>query len=386
MQSMMRFMGGLVARKYLYDMIKGNNRLQVKKLMLYAVPNNGSDWAKFSKLYKHEQIEQLDKSSDFIRYLNREVQHIKLEDKIDVRYVVGKYDEVVDESSAEGYWGNDNVKSLPNGHVDIVKPKDKNDLSFLVLKSFLTTENSLTEHNIENVEVKKTPFIQEVTEALNFNHLAVCYSQEHIAIAQEKEILEAKLKESFNTFYRVDVPSFENNEAKYFQGLATSSGLKYTIKSANDWKSMMKTILLETTNRVMFLFSDIADGDKKLDLKMAKKIRSLKNSHFNFYAVCIGGKDLAELVYSSNGDLSPLNTAIDVFFPMQSMQIEKSLVEKELLCECLLDEWKERWTIWHLEEGINILFWKNILLHKEGVYEWRDESTKKLAKEIFGCQ
>jgi triacylglycerol esterase/lipase EstA (alpha/beta hydrolase family) len=75
-------MGGLVARKYLYDMIKSNTPLQVKKLMLYAVPNNGSDWAKLSALYKHEQIEQLNRESDFIQHLNREVENIQLENAV----------------------------------------------------------------------------------------------------------------------------------------------------------------------------------------------------------------------------------------------------------------------------------------------------------------
>jgi hypothetical protein len=43
--------------------------------MLYAVPNNGSDWAKFSTLYKHEQIAQLDRDSDFIQHLNKECRY-----------------------------------------------------------------------------------------------------------------------------------------------------------------------------------------------------------------------------------------------------------------------------------------------------------------------
>ena len=134
-------MGGLVARKYLYDMLKSKSNLQVKKLMLYAVPNNGSDWARFSTLYKHEQIEQLDRDSDFIQYLNKEVENINLEKYMDVLYVIGKYDDVVNESSAKGYWGNTKVKSLPNSHTDIVKPKDSDDLSFLVLKNFLTSSS-----------------------------------------------------------------------------------------------------------------------------------------------------------------------------------------------------------------------------------------------------
>ena len=124
-------MGGLVARKYLYDMLKSKESLQVKKLMLYAVPNNGSDWAKFSKLYKHEQIEQLDRDSDFIQHLNKEVENINLEAYMDVLYVIGKYDDVVNESSAKGYWGNTKVKALPNTHTDIVKPKDSDDFSLL---------------------------------------------------------------------------------------------------------------------------------------------------------------------------------------------------------------------------------------------------------------
>ena len=162
-------MGGLVARKYLYDMLKSKENLQVKKLMLYAVPNNGSDWAKFSKLYKHEQIEQLDRDSDFIQHLNKEVENINLEAYMDVLYVIGKYDDVVNESSAKGYWGNTKVKALPNTHTDIVKPKDSDDLSFLVLKNFLTS--SIVEEKIKeddfidtNTNIKETPFVKKVLE------------------------------------------------------------------------------------------------------------------------------------------------------------------------------------------------------------------------------
>jgi len=363
------------------------------------VPNNGSDWAKFSKLYKHEQIEQLDRDSDFIQHLNKEVENIDLEAyMVDVLYVIGKYDDVLNESSAKGYWGNTKVKALPNGHVDIVKPKDSDDLSFLVLKNFLTSSQP-QEYNEKSVDItpkkKDSPFSKRVFEALNSNRLVVCYSQDHSDIAQEQELLKSKAQQSFKeNFYTIEVPSFVNDEATYFQTLTTSAGLRCTVNSANEWKISMKKRLNETKSRVLFFFTNIADGNEELDVKMAKIIRSLKSDHNNFYAICVGKKDLAYLVHG-NHKLSPLNTATEMFFPLDNrIDIAKATIVQELnnlkddaqlLCECLADDWNENWCTWSSEKSINTLFWKKILINENGKYAWRDEATKEIAKEVFGC-
>ena len=392
-------MGGLVARKYLYDMIKNKNHIRVAKLMLYAVPNNGSDLAKLSKFYKHEQIEQLDRDSDFMQHLNRETQHIKLEDHIDILYVVGKKDEVVDEASARGYWGNTNVRSLPKGHIDIVKPINSEDISFLVLKDFLNPNSSQKETKPKapttQTVVEKSPFVEEVFEAIEFNRLVVCYSQDYNDIAKENELLKEYARYRFKDhFYTIDIPSFENDERRYFQSLVNSAGLRDVVNSANDWKTVMKSLLEDTKRPVMFFICDIADGNEELNTQMARIIRLLKDEYRNFHAICVGRKALAFLVHGAH-KLSPLNTAIEIFFPVKKsnipeqtvIQILKELIDdRELLCECLADEWSEQWSIWSNEKSINQLFWKNILINQNGKYAWRSQEIRSLAQNIFACQ
>ena len=49
------------------DIMKTNPKtIKIKKLLLYAVPNNGSDWVELARVYKHAQIEQMAKKSDFL--------------------------------------------------------------------------------------------------------------------------------------------------------------------------------------------------------------------------------------------------------------------------------------------------------------------------------
>jgi hypothetical protein len=253
---------------------------------------------------------------------------------MDVLYVIGKYDDVVNESSAKGYWGNTKVKALPNGHVDIVKPKDSDDLSFLVFKNFLTSSESQEpkQKSVDTIlsKTKDSPFTKKVFDALNFNRLVVCYSQDHSDITKEKELLKKRAKQSFKeNFYNIEVPSFVNDEASYFQTLTSSAGLQCTVKSANEWKISMKKRLTKTSNRVLFFFTNIAD-------KIVQELNNLKD-------------------------------------------------DATLLCECLGKDWNENWCTWSYEESINTLFWKNILVNSNGKYAWRDEATKEMAKEVFGC-
>jgi len=388
-------MGGLVARKYLYDMIKNKKDIKVKKLMLYAVPNNGSDWAKLSKLYSHEQIVQLDRDSDFMQDLNRELQSIRLEDYLDILYIIGKYDEVVDEASARGYWGNTNVKSLQKGHRDIVKPIDSKDLTFIVFKNFLIQNVPSMPNNISD-SIKPTrdssPFVNSVYQILNTNRLVVCYSQDFNDIAKEYKLLKGYMKYKFNNhFYNITIPSFIDDEKKYFQALIDSAGMNVEVESANDWKRVMENILKNSDSRVLFIFSNIDNGNDKLNTLMARIIRSLRDEHSNFYAICIGRKKLAYLVYGENR-LSPLNTAEEIFFPINNQIISETKVtqilkqfedDRELICECLGGS--ERWMIWNYNKSINELFWRGILINNNGKYAWKSEEIKNLAKDIYSC-
>jgi len=393
-------MGGLVARQYLNDMILSKDEtLKVKKLMLYAVPNNGSALAKVSNIYNNTQIKQLDGSSDFINQLNQAISYVDLSG-IDIRYVVGLKDIAVDENSAIGEHSNRKFSILlDKTHFDIVKPVDHNDDSYIALKKFLTTDDTALEIGDnrsatlpQTVEV--TPFVKEVFEAIEHNRLVVCYSQDHNEIAKENELLKQYAQLKFkHHLYAMDVPSFEDREENYFQGLMTSAGLRCKIDAANAWKKSMKSILTSTDSQVLFFFSNITEGDEELNSKMARIIRSLKNDHNNFYAICIGREDLAYLVHGKQ-KLSPLNTATEIFFPINKVEIPMATViqvlnelrdDRELMVECLADDWNENWSIWSQEKGINKLFWKNILVNNSGKYGWRNEAIRMVAKEIFKC-
>ena len=55
-----------------------------------------------------------------------------------MRYVVAAQDRVVDEESARKSWGNERVDVVVDrGHVDVVKPLDANDLSYLILRNHI---------------------------------------------------------------------------------------------------------------------------------------------------------------------------------------------------------------------------------------------------------
>lgn len=133
-------LGGLIARKYLLDEIKRGNKTRINKLLLYAVPNNGANLAAIGKYlaFRNRQIAQICKDSDLIELLNEDWFQLEIANFVEVKYVIGSLDQIVDERSAKNYWGNLNIETIiDKGHIDIVKPCSYNDLAFLVLKKFL---------------------------------------------------------------------------------------------------------------------------------------------------------------------------------------------------------------------------------------------------------
>jgi HAD superfamily phosphoserine phosphatase-like hydrolase len=78
------------------------------------------------------------RSSDLLRGLNDDWALLKLQEKVKVKFVVAALDNVVNEESAKGYWGNRDIETVVDcGHVDVVKPRSNDDMSFLILKRFV---------------------------------------------------------------------------------------------------------------------------------------------------------------------------------------------------------------------------------------------------------
>ena len=132
-------LGGLIGRRYLVDELKRKAELRVRGLLLYAVPNDGAGLAKVASYvsWRHNQLRQLCRDSDLIRDLDYDWGTTGIVDRVQVRYIVGALDNVVSERSARSSWGATNVDVVADrGHVDIVKPRDAEDLPYLILRQF----------------------------------------------------------------------------------------------------------------------------------------------------------------------------------------------------------------------------------------------------------
>ncbi|NOY83584.1 MAG: hypothetical protein GXO96_01955 [Nitrospirae bacterium] len=152
-------MGGLVTRQYILEEIEDDQVLKIKNLVLYAVPNNGSDLATYWDIFpgKNNQIDQLKKDSDFIEFLNkdwmRKRNKEKIDSKIKIKYVIAGGDRAVDKISATMFWGNANTETiLGESHSSLVKPVSEDALSFIIAKRLFlnkakTKTKSETKHN-----------------------------------------------------------------------------------------------------------------------------------------------------------------------------------------------------------------------------------------------
>jgi hypothetical protein len=132
-------LGGLVARRYLIEEVKRGNTLRVDKLLLYAVPNTGSNLAGIAQhiSWRHNQLRQLCLGSEFLEEINKEWTRLKMNESVTVRYVFGGQDRVVDKQSAVGI-GNELVDPiLEANHKSIVKPRRHKDMSYLLFRRFV---------------------------------------------------------------------------------------------------------------------------------------------------------------------------------------------------------------------------------------------------------
>jgi phosphoserine phosphatase/pimeloyl-ACP methyl ester carboxylesterase len=133
-------LGGLIARRYLVEEIKHKAELRVRGLLLYAVPNDGAGLAGVASYisWRHNQLRQLCEDSDLLRDLESDWETNEMGGRVKVRYVVGALDRVVSEKSARSSWGELNVDVVADrGHIEIVKPRDPEDLPYLIFRKFV---------------------------------------------------------------------------------------------------------------------------------------------------------------------------------------------------------------------------------------------------------
>lgn len=133
-------LGGLIAQKYVVEELTAGRPLRVKKLILYAVPNDGSSLAKVGDLlpWHNRQLNALCRSSDLIEQLTQDWIRLEVTRTVAVTYVTAGQDAAVARDSSRRLWDAADREELPGrGHVDLVKPTDANDLAFVILRSVL---------------------------------------------------------------------------------------------------------------------------------------------------------------------------------------------------------------------------------------------------------
>ncbi|MBQ5946269.1 hypothetical protein [Massilia sp. ST3] len=131
-------LGGLIGKQYLIDCMEAEEHSQVSSILLYAVPNNGAALAELASCisWRHAQLRHLCRESDLVRNIGKSWERMRVESKVKVCYVLAALDKVVPEHSARMTWSNSNVEVLADrGHINVVKPSGKDDLSYLILRN-----------------------------------------------------------------------------------------------------------------------------------------------------------------------------------------------------------------------------------------------------------
>lgn len=144
-------LGGLVIRKYVLTEVQTRRKLRVQKVVLYAVPNDGSALAAISRelsIGANGHVKQLCRKSEFLENLRIDWARTDVDSEVDITVVVGGDDRIVTLASAEGNFRSRDrePKIIINaGHKNIAKPTDNNDLRYIVLKNALKKKRSITQ-------------------------------------------------------------------------------------------------------------------------------------------------------------------------------------------------------------------------------------------------
>lgn len=131
-------MGGLVIRQYLVFQVRDRSPLRVKKAVLFAVPNQGSELSDVAHLFSvvHAQLADLTPDSPFLESLNRDWREFNLDAHVDVTHVIAGLDEAVREQSAVGLWGQARVNLVADKtHSGLVNVSASTDLAFVILRN-----------------------------------------------------------------------------------------------------------------------------------------------------------------------------------------------------------------------------------------------------------
>ncbi|QIL89301.1 hypothetical protein GNX18_05620 [Microbulbifer sp. SH-1] len=141
-------LGGLVIRKMLLNLHMKGEKHNIKKLCFYAVPQDGAGLASLaSKIaFRNNKLKALCKDSSYVEEMNDAWSYAKLNNHFDILSVFAGRDAIVKSNSVKSIFREHPVKSIPDaGHINIVKPKSSEDISFRVLRDFIKKKKKITD-------------------------------------------------------------------------------------------------------------------------------------------------------------------------------------------------------------------------------------------------
>lgn len=142
-------LGGLVIRKMLLNLHTKNLKHNIHKICFFAVPQDGSGLANLSSLIavRNNKLKVLCKDSSYLEEMNDLWSYAKLNEQFDILSVVAGKDAVVNSNSAKSIFRDHPVETnIDAGHLDITKPNDSDDLSFILLRDFINKKRVVTKY------------------------------------------------------------------------------------------------------------------------------------------------------------------------------------------------------------------------------------------------
>lgn len=137
-------LGGVIARQTIVSAFRSGHLNNITKLALLASPSTGSQLANVGSVvsFAHRQLKQLCRDQHGLAAINIDWEQMKIEEKIQVKYILGGSDRVVPSESAAPYIGRDNKAVLINAdHRSIVAPDDAQDIRYKTVKRFLLDDS-----------------------------------------------------------------------------------------------------------------------------------------------------------------------------------------------------------------------------------------------------
>ncbi|KQZ49146.1 hypothetical protein ASD63_31475 [Ensifer sp. Root558] len=138
-------LGGLIARHMIISALRRGHLKNIKKIALVASPSTGSQLANVGSVvsFAHRQLKQLCRDAQGLAAINIDWEQMKIEEAIQVKYILGGSDRVVPNESAAPYLGRDNKAVLINAdHRSIVAPDDIDDIRYKTVKRFLLEDTA----------------------------------------------------------------------------------------------------------------------------------------------------------------------------------------------------------------------------------------------------